>query len=224
MLPIIAALALALAPAVVLSDPGSDAAAACAGLNISSQLSLMRGFGPLNGYSRNSGCAYVCGKKTLTWDNGPQGFGDGTRAGSTTQFPSSLAAAATWDADLVYSFGVAMGEEWWAKGTNIFEGPGVNVARVQKNGRNFEYMSGEDPVLGAALLPSLVDGVQLNAMAIVKHYIGKCVWRGALALHVPCAHPLPPPLPASPWTRGSLPSPPPPHHPPAAPRRRTAAP
>ena len=45
-----------------------------------------------------------------------------------------------------------MGEEFWAKGTNIQEGPGVNVARVQKNGRNFEYMSGEDPALGAALL------------------------------------------------------------------------
>ena len=40
------------------------------------------------------------------------------------------------------------------------------------NGRNFEYLSGEDPVLGSALLPRLVDGVQQNAMAIVKHYIG----------------------------------------------------
>ena len=65
-----------------------------------------------------------------------------------------------------------MGEEFWGKGTNIFEGPGVNVARIQRNGRNFEYMSGEDPVLGSALLPRVIDGIQQNVMAITKHYIG----------------------------------------------------
>ena len=80
--------------------------------------------------------------------------------------------AATFDVDLAEAWGVAMGEEFWGKGTNIQEGPGVNVARVQKNGRNFEYMSGEDPVLGSALLPRVVDGIQQNVMAIVKHYIG----------------------------------------------------
>lgn len=61
-----------------------------------------------------------------------------------------------------------MGEEFWAKGTNIQEGPGVNVARIQHNGRNFEYMSGEDPALGSALLPRVVAGIQTNVMAIVK--------------------------------------------------------
>ena len=35
-----------------------------------------------------------------------------------------------------------------------------------------EYASGEDPVLGSALLPRIVDGIQQNVMAIVKHYIG----------------------------------------------------
>ncbi len=33
-------------------------------------------------------------------------------------------------------------------------------------------VSGEDPVLGAALLPNVVAGIQQNVMAIVKHYIG----------------------------------------------------
>ena len=36
-------------------------------------------------------------------------------------------------------------------------------------------MSGEDPVLGAALLPRVVDGIQANVMAIVKHYIGNTI-------------------------------------------------
>ena len=152
-------------------DPAGDAAAACAQLNLTEQLTLMRGFGAIAGYSRNSGCAGVCGRATFRWDNGPQGFGDGTIPGTTTQFPCSLAMAATFDPDLAFRWGVAMGEEFWGKGTNIQEGPGVNVARVQHNGRNFEYASGEDPVLGSALLPRIVDGIQTNVMAIVKHYI-----------------------------------------------------
>ena len=124
-------------------DPASTAAAdACASLNLTAQISMMRGYGQINGYSRNSGCANVCGRATFRWDNGPQGFGDGTIPGTTTQFPCSLAVAATWDPSLAEAFGTAMGEEFWGKGTNIQEGPGVNVARIMQNGRNFEYMSG----------------------------------------------------------------------------------
>ena len=122
-----AAAALAL---VARADPAGDAAAACAQLNLTAQLTLMRGFGPIAGYSRNSGCAGVCGRATYRWDNGPQGFGDGTKPGTSTQWPSSLAMAATFDPELVGAWGTAMGEEWYGKGTNIFEGPGVNVARM----------------------------------------------------------------------------------------------
>ena len=53
------------AAAAVVADPASDAAAACAGLNLTQQLTLMRGFGSINGYSRNSGCAGVCGRATF---------------------------------------------------------------------------------------------------------------------------------------------------------------
>lgn len=93
--------------AVASRDPASDAAAACAKLNITEQMSMMRGYGQINGYSRNSGCADVCGRATFRWDNGPQGFGDGTIPGTTTQFPCSLAVAATWDPELAESFGVS---------------------------------------------------------------------------------------------------------------------
>ena len=41
-----------------------------------------------------------------------------------------------------------MGEEFFAKGSNVQLGPGVCLARVPVNGRNFEYLSGEDPFLG----------------------------------------------------------------------------
>ena len=67
-------------------DPHSDAIAACANLNLTMQLSLMRGYGLIDGYSRNSGCGDVCGRATYRWDNGPQGFGDNVKPG-TLHFP-----------------------------------------------------------------------------------------------------------------------------------------
>ena len=37
-------------------------------------------------------------------------------------------------------WGTAMGEEFYGKGANVQLGPGVCVARVPTNGRNFEYL------------------------------------------------------------------------------------
>ena len=39
------------------------------------------------------------------------------------------------------------------------------------NGRNFEYISGEDPILGSTMVVPVVQGIQKNVMAISKHYI-----------------------------------------------------
>ena len=60
-----------------------------------------------------------------------------------TAWPSSLAVAATWDVALVERWGEALGEEFSAKGANVILGPGVNVHRVARGGRNAEYLSGE---------------------------------------------------------------------------------
>jgi beta-glucosidase-like glycosyl hydrolase len=108
-------------------------------LNFTMKTEFMHGFGVIDGYSRNSGCAYKCGRRTFRWDNGPQGFGDDVKKGTTTQYPSTLNMAATFDPNLALEWGTAMGEEFWGKGTNIQEGPGINVARIMRNGRNFEY-------------------------------------------------------------------------------------
>jgi beta-glucosidase len=153
-------------------SPAEEARAICQNhLNFSMKVGMMHGYGVIDGYSRNSGCAFQCGRKTFRWDNGPQGFGDGTIPGTTTQWPSSLNVAASFDPKLAFEWGTAMGEEFWGKGTNIQEGPGINVARIMRNGRNFEYISGEDPVLGTMMVAPVVDGIQQNVMAISKHYI-----------------------------------------------------
>jgi beta-glucosidase len=73
---------------------------------------------------------------------------------------------------MIHEWGSAMGREFFDKGANVQLGPGVCVARIPRNGRNFEYASGEDPFLGATLVPPAVQGIQSQGViATVKHFI-----------------------------------------------------
>lgn len=102
--------------------------------------------------------------------DGPQGMRG--PPGTSTQWPSGLAMAATFDHASMASWGLHMGAEFAAKGCTMQLGPGVCVARVPANGRNFEYSSGEDPYLGAEMIKPAVVGVQQNGViTCVKHYI-----------------------------------------------------
>jgi len=69
-------------------------------------------------------------------------------------------------------WGSSMGKEFFDKGANCILGPAMNVARVPNNGRNFEYMSGEDPYLGSKLVPEVITALQANKIrANPKHYV-----------------------------------------------------
>jgi len=93
--------------------------------------------------------------------------------GTMTSWPCSLGAAATWSDDLIGKWGVELGREFHAKGANVLLGPGLNVHRVARGGRNAEYLSGESPYLGARLAKPYVKGVQSkHVLAVAKHYIG----------------------------------------------------
>ena len=70
----------------------------------------------------------------LNLEDGPQGVADGV--GGVTAWPSALTVVQTWDPELMYQYGAAMGREQWLKGTNVMLGPGVNLARVPWCGRN----------------------------------------------------------------------------------------
>jgi beta-glucosidase len=92
--------------------------------------------------------------------------------GTVTVWPSLLAASATWDRQLVQKMSGAIAEEFKTKGANVVLGPGLNVQRVARNGRNFEYLSGEDPYLGAQLGTAYISGVQANdEMSVMKHFV-----------------------------------------------------
>ena len=86
------------------------------------------------------------GVPPLRMNDGPQGFRAPKRApGTSTQWPSGLTMAHTWNRSTMHAWGQALGLEFHNKGANVFFGPGLNVQRIANGGRSFEYLSGEDP-------------------------------------------------------------------------------
>src|ERR1700740_2587644 len=88
------------------------------------------------------------------------------------RFPSGLTLAATWNPDRAHDQGVSMGRDARARGYFSILGPGMDFYRVPMGGRNFEYMTGEDPFLGAQLSPEEIKGIQTQGvMACAKHFV-----------------------------------------------------
>ncbi|MCZ4694623.1 glycosyl hydrolase [Ancylomarina euxinus] len=99
-----------------------------------------------------------------TWDHA------GWTNDSCTAFPALTCLAATFNPNLSFKYGKAIGEEARYRKKDILLGPGVNIYRTPLNGRNFEYM-GEDPYLASKLVVPYIKGVQENGVAAcVKHY------------------------------------------------------
>ena len=126
-------------------------------------------------------CSYIGGSKDgfyirpverlgiplIRMADGPQGVRNNTKS---TLFACGVAAAASWNEDVVYEMGVALGQDSRARGVHILLGPGVNICRSPLCGRNFEYM-GEDPLLAAKTSSQYIKGVQSQGvMASVKHF------------------------------------------------------
>ena len=97
----------------------------------------------------------------------------GIRAGTpSTAFPAPIALAASWDTELAWRFGEAIGKEYRNKGRQVWLGPGMNIIRVPQCGRNFEYYS-EDPYLASRMAVASIQGAQSqHIVACAKHYAG----------------------------------------------------
>lgn len=108
----------------------------------------------------------------IKMNDGPQGFRDDAHPGTTTLYPSGGTVSASWDRDVLFMWGEAMGGEFYDKGANVQLGPGMNLARVPTGGRNFEYLSGCDPYLGYALVQHAIEGIQSKGViANAKHWV-----------------------------------------------------
>lgn len=94
----------------------------------------------------------------------------GVRNGLATSFPVGMGMAATWDVDLVYRIGEAMGKEFRGKGIDQALGPCLDLTLDPRNGRSPESTS-EDPYLNAMINTSIVQGIQSTpALATIKHF------------------------------------------------------
>ena len=88
----------------------------------------------------------------------------------STCFPAACTSGSTWNKDLLYKMGVAMGEECRYYDVNLILGPAVNIKRNPFCGRNFEYFS-EDPHIAGQLGARLTRGIEdMGVGTSVKHF------------------------------------------------------
>src|SRR5579875_967975 len=109
------------------------------------------------------------GLPRLKMSDGPMGV---RTWGPSTAYAAGIGLAASWDPELAQEVGVGIGEDARARGVNFLLGPGVDIYRSPRNGRNFEYF-GEDPYLTGAIATGYIRGMQSEGVsATVKHYMG----------------------------------------------------
>jgi beta-glucosidase len=116
----------------------------------------------------------------LTYADGPSGVREELQqdswyplnlaTDSATFFPTGTALAATWNQDMAYQYGIAIGEESRSRGKDILLAPGINIIRTPLCGRNYEYFT-EDPYLNSRITVGYIKGVQdRGVICSVKHY------------------------------------------------------
>jgi beta-glucosidase len=155
-----------------------------ANMSLADKAQQMRGTDPGSASARNWNDIFRqpdnTTKKINGWlfRDGPRGVNLDARINSTntshgksTVFPVAMARGATWDMDLEYRIGQALGDEMVAAGQTMMLGPTTNILRHPLWGRAQETY-GEDTFLLGRLGTAHVAGVQEYVAACAKHYAG----------------------------------------------------
>lgn len=88
----------------------------------------------------------------------------------STCFPTAATLSCSWDEKLLEEVGASLGIEARHLEVGVLLGPGANIKRDPRCGRNFEYYS-EDPYLAGKYAAAYIRGVQSKGVAAcVKHY------------------------------------------------------
>ena len=110
------------------------------------------------------------GWEPMCLSDGPSGVRDFEFASG---FPAGIHLGATFDKNLMYRYGKAVGEEYRDLGLKIALGPmGGPLGRIARGGRNWEGFS-NDPYLSGAAMGRVTKGMQeTGTIAVAKHWLG----------------------------------------------------
>ncbi|KAL3457009.1 putative beta-glucosidase G [Aspergillus heterothallicus] len=88
-------------------------------------------------------------------------------------FPAGVTVASTWDRDVLYERGYAMGEEFKAKGAHVILGPVAGpLGRSAYSGRNWEGFAADPYLTGVAMEQTIRGHQDAGVQACAKHFIG----------------------------------------------------
>ncbi len=93
----------------------------------------------------------------------------GLMAVGAAVYPTGLGLAATWDEELLFRVGDAIGAEAAGRGAQFAFGPVIDIARDPRWSRVEETM-GEDPYLSGMCGSAVIRGMQQHLAATVKHF------------------------------------------------------
>jgi len=103
--------------------------------------------------------------------DGPAGLNSFFSAFTAGSYPTAVVVASTWNDELAFRLGEAIGREANAYGVHGWYAPGMNIHRTPQGGRNYEYFS-EDPLLSGKMSAAMVRGAQTrNVIVTMKHFI-----------------------------------------------------
>jgi beta-glucosidase len=177
---------LSIANADAMANGAYDNASACAEkiLEANPTLStdwIKEGLNNLLGGRENEGQGYVGymkGSGTVIPDikmmDGPQGVRNifsGVEFPDRTSWPSAASVGQAWSPEIAFFVGKFQAKETKVTGANMALSPGVEVHRVPTNGRNWEYVAGEDATLGV-LAKDVTRGIHSEkVLSSTKHYV-----------------------------------------------------
>ncbi|KAB2571049.1 putative beta-glucosidase L [Lasiodiplodia theobromae] len=149
----------------------TKASAALAQLNQTEKIGIVTGVGWGNGPCvGNTYAVPKIGYPSLCLQDGPLGI---RYAANVSALPAGIQAASTWDRELIYQRGLALGKEAKGLGIHVQLGPVVGaLGKYPEAGRNWEGF-GPDPYLAGISMHETIVGMQDGGVqACAKHYIG----------------------------------------------------
>ena len=110
------------------------------------------------------------GKIATSDCDGPAGLSNFVTGAYGTAYPSEVLMAQTWNKELIYEMGEAMGQEYAEANNYGWYGPAMNTHRSAFAGRNFEYFS-EDGVLAGYMAAYEINGAATKGLyPYIKHF------------------------------------------------------